>query len=87
MKTGPANEDAEMTERTSAGKAGIEKAAKNGAGTAGKEIEEASAAILAKLLRRLSEKEKTGEEAEGKTEENAGENAMGKSDTMVFSIL
>ena len=55
--------------------------------TVGETIEEASAAILAKLLIRLPEKEKTGEEAEGKTEENAGENAMGKSDTMVFSIL
>ena len=29
----------------------------------------------------------SGKKAEGKTEENAGENAMGKSDTMVFSIL
>ena len=72
-----------MAERTSAGKAGIEKLAKNGAGTAGKEIEEASAAILAKLLRRLSEKEKTGEEAEG----NAVENALGNSNIMVFRIL
>ena len=83
MKTGPANEGVEKTERTSAGKAEIEKMAKKGAGTAGKEIEEASAAILAKLLRRLSEKEKTGEEAEG----NAVENALENSNTMVFRIL
>ena len=83
MKTGPANEGVEKTERTSAGKAEIEKIAKKGAGTAGKEIEEASAAILAKLLRRLSEKEKTGEEAEG----NAVENALENSNTMVFRIL
>ena len=53
--------------------------AKNGADTAGKEIEEASAAILAKLLRRLSEEEQVEEKAE--------ENAEVKIGTMAFRIL
>ena len=75
----PAKEGSEMTERSFAGKAETKKVAKDNVGTAGKEIEEASAAILAKLLRRLPEKEKTGEEAEG--------NAGVKTGTMVFRLL